>query len=100
MSFSHEDVVKIAHLARLELEDDSIPQLKSNLSNIMSLIATINEADTQAISPMAHSFETLSQRLREDKVTEYPDRSVFQAIAPQTEAGLYLVPKVIEEKEG
>jgi len=51
--------------------------------------------DTKGIEPMSHA-QDVAQRLREDKVTETNQREAFQAIAPQVEGGLYLVPQVIE----
>lgn len=97
MSLSRDDVKKIAHLARLDIQENDIPAYERNLSNILNLIETISQAHTKEIQPMAHPLEGLTQRLRADEVTEQPDRDAYQSIAPQTEAGLYLVPKVIED---
>ena len=95
MSLTRKDVEKIAHLARLAVSEDDIPKYATNLSNILGLVAQMNAIDTAKIEPMAHPFDT-SQRLRPDVVTEPNERVHFQQIAPQVEAGLYLVPKVIE----
>lgn len=97
MPIERDEVEKIAHLARLSLTAEQIPFYASSLSKILDLVAQINEAQTDHIEPMAHPLEHITQRLREDKVTEENQRDLFQSIAPQTEAGLYLVPKVIEE---
>ncbi|MBS0286235.1 MAG: Asp-tRNA(Asn)/Glu-tRNA(Gln) amidotransferase subunit GatC [Proteobacteria bacterium] len=96
MPLDRNEVEKIAHLARLTLSEEQIPFYASNLSKILGLVAQINEADTSNIEPMAHPLEHLTQRMREDTVTESDERELFQSIAPETEAGLYLVPKVIE----
>ncbi len=96
MPLQRHEVEKIAHLARLSLAEQEIPFYASNLSNILKLVAEINKAETDHILPLAHPLEDLTQRLREDKVTEVDQRELFQSIAPLTEAGLYLVPKVIE----
>lgn len=98
MPLEQHDVEKIAHLARLTLTTQEVPQYAKVLSAILSLVADIKKADTEAILPMAHPLETLHQRLREDVVTEEDQRTLFQTIAPCVEAGLYLVPKVIEEE--
>lgn len=95
MSLTRKDVEKIAHLARLAVSEDDIPKYATNLSNILGLVAQMNAIDTAKIEPMAHPFDA-SQRLRPDVVTEPNERVHFQQIAPQVEAGLYLVPKVIE----
>ena len=95
MSISPEEVPKFAHLARLGIEPDAIAGYAQNLSQIMALVAQMDEVDTQGVEPMAHP-QDLVQRLRVDVVTEGNQRDSFQAVAPQTEAGLYLVPQVIE----
>ncbi|MCK9530141.1 MAG: Asp-tRNA(Asn)/Glu-tRNA(Gln) amidotransferase subunit GatC [Hydrogenophaga sp.] len=95
MSLERSDVVSIAHLARLAVAEDDIPVYARNLSNILDLVAQMNAVDTSDVEPMAHPLD-MAQRLREDEVTETDQREKFQAIAPSVEAGLYLVPKVIE----
>lgn len=98
MPLERHEVEKIAHLARLTLDEAQISFYASNLSKILDLIAHINEAQTDDITPMAHPLEELTQRMRKDAVTEFDEREKFLAIAPDTEAGLYLVPKVIESE--
>ena len=95
MSLERGDVEKIAHLARLEVSESDIPEYAHNLSNILGLVEQMNEINTDGVTPMAHPLAA-SQRLRVDEVTEENQREHFQANAPQTENGLYLVPKVIE----
>lgn len=95
MSLSRSDVERIAHLARLAIAEEDIPKYSQNLSNILDLVAQMDAIDTSAVAPMAHAFD-VSQRLRPDDVTESNQRERFQSIAPQVDAGLYLVPKVIE----
>lgn len=97
MDFSKTEVDKVAHLARINLTEDESMSFAGELSKILDLVAHINEADTDKITPMAHPLETMIQRLREDDVSEQDNREEFQAIAPQVESGLYLVPKVIED---
>jgi aspartyl-tRNA(Asn)/glutamyl-tRNA(Gln) amidotransferase subunit C len=95
MALGPDEVKKIAHLARLAIDDAAIDGYAKNLSNILDMFAQMNSVDTAGIAPMAHS-QDVSQRLRDDVVTEHNQREHFQKIAPHTEAGLYLVPKVIE----
>ncbi len=95
MSLSLADVEKVARLARLAATDQELQAAQVQLNNIFGLIAEMQAVDTQGIAPMSHA-QDLAQRLREDTVTESNQREAFQAIAPQVEAGLYLVPKVIE----
>ncbi len=95
MSLSLADVEKVARLARLAMDDQELQAAQTQLNNIFGLIAEMQAVDTEGVAPMSHS-QDLAQRLREDKVTETNQREAFQAVAPQVEAGLYLVPKVIE----
>jgi len=95
MSLSTADVQKVARLARLAMNPTEIEAARTQLSGIFELIAEMQAVDTTGIAPMSHA-QDLSQRLREDKVTEGNQRELFQSIAPQVEAGLYLVPQVIE----
>jgi aspartyl-tRNA(Asn)/glutamyl-tRNA(Gln) amidotransferase subunit C len=95
MSLSHDDVEKIAHLARIALDEADLPRYTEDLTQILSLVEQMNAVDTQNIPPMAHPLEAVA-RLREDVVTETNQRENFQQVAPQIEEGLYLVPQVIE----
>lgn len=95
MSLDRADVEKIAHLARLGLDEDQVGGLAAELSRILDLVDQMSMVDTEGVLPMAHPLE-MSQRLLADQVTEPDQRDLFQSIAPQTEAGLYLVPRVIE----
>lgn len=96
MSLTPDEVKKIAHLARLNLSDADIALYTPQLSRILDFIEQMNQVDTKTVEPLAHPLD-LSQRLRQDAVTEPDLREKYQHIAPQVEAGLYLVPKVIEE---
>jgi len=95
MSLSTQDVEKVARLARLAMPPAEIETARSQLSGIFGLIEEMQAVDTKGIAPMSHA-QDVAQRLREDKVTETNQREAFQAIAPQVEGGLYLVPQVIE----
>ena len=95
MSLSLDDVTRIANLSRIELGEGEVFTALAQLSSIFSLIQQMQAVDATAINPMSHA-QDLTQRLRDDAVTEIDQHALFQAIAPQVEAGLYLVPKVIE----
>jgi aspartyl-tRNA(Asn)/glutamyl-tRNA(Gln) amidotransferase subunit C len=98
MSLSNDEIKKIAHLARLNLSAQDIAFYTPQLSTMLSFVAQMDEVDTHHIQPLAHPLD-LSQRLRDDVVSETNQRQKFQALAPRVEAGLYLVPQVIEEAE-
>ena len=95
MSLTVEQVRRVAQLARLEISDAAVQTTLGHLNGIFALIEAMQAVDTKGIEPMAHA-QDVAQRLREDRATEPNQRAAFQSVAPETEAGLYLVPKVIE----
>jgi len=95
MELTHNDVEKIGHLARLALTADEVAKYHTQLSNIFTFVAHMDQVDVTQVAPMAHPFNA-TQPLRADIVTENNERILLQSIAPAVEAGLYLVPKVIE----
>ena len=95
MSLSTDDVKRIARLARIEIDAAQAQATQGQLNAIFELIAAMQAVDTAGVSPMAHAQE-VSQRLRDDRVTETDRHAAFQAVAPAVEKGLYLVPRVIE----
>ncbi|MFZ4535864.1 Asp-tRNA(Asn)/Glu-tRNA(Gln) amidotransferase subunit GatC [Propionivibrio sp.] len=95
MSLTLEQVRRVAHLARIEVSEAETESTLGHLNGIFSLIETMQAVDTKDVEPMAHA-QDLAQRLRIDRVTEENRRDAFQTVAPEVEAGLYLVPKVLE----
>ncbi|MEW6313994.1 MAG: Asp-tRNA(Asn)/Glu-tRNA(Gln) amidotransferase subunit GatC [Pseudomonadota bacterium] len=95
MSLTLADIGRIAQLARIEVNETEAQQTLNQLSGIFTLIEQMQAVDARHIEPMAHA-QDMPLRLRADEVTESNQREAFQAIAPQVEEGLYLVPKVIE----
>ena len=95
MALQRSDVEKIAHLARLGLNEGELPRITDALNSILGLVDQMQAVDTTGVEPLAHPLET-TQRLRPDQVTESNQRDRYQAVAPSTENGLYLVPKVID----
>lgn len=85
----------IAHLARLAVSEEEAADYVAKLSRILGMVDQLKQVDTAGVVPMAHPLD-MAQRLRPDAVTEPDRRAAFQAVAPQVEDGLYLVPKVIE----
>ncbi len=92
---SLEQIARIADLARLELSAAQAAEMQRQLNDILAMVDAMAAVDTTGIAPMSHPQE-VTQRLREDRVTEENQRELFQSIAPAVEDGLYLVPKVIE----
>ncbi|MBM3393656.1 MAG: Asp-tRNA(Asn)/Glu-tRNA(Gln) amidotransferase subunit GatC [Betaproteobacteria bacterium] len=95
MSLSLLDIKRIALLARIAVSEQQAHEALNQLNPILGLIEQLQAANTEGVEPMSHA-QDVSQRLRPDEATE-PDRhGDFQSVAPQVEADLYLVPKVIE----
>ncbi|ROQ20793.1 aspartyl/glutamyl-tRNA(Asn/Gln) amidotransferase subunit C [Marinimicrobium koreense] len=95
MAIASSDIAKLAHLARIAVSDDEVGQVTERVSDVLNLVDQLQAVDTTGVKPMAHPLDA-TQRLRADQVTEPNQREHFQAIAPATEDGLYLVPRVIE----
>lgn len=95
MSLSPDQIRRIAQLARIAVRADEAATVGERLNRVLGLIDQLQAVDTEGIEPMSHALD-LVQPLRPDAVTEADQRSRFQAAAPATEDGLYLVPKVIE----
>lgn len=102
MSFTQDDVKKLAYLCRLTIDDkdnqDFAHSIAEDLNKILDMVNAITAINTDDIEPMAHPLEA-TQRLRSDVITESNVREEMQAIAPTDAAqdGLYLVPVVVEE---
>lgn len=95
MSLNSADIKRIAHLARIEVNDAEADATLTKLTGILALIEQMQAVDTTGIAPMSHS-QDVTQRLRDDAVTATNQRELYQSIAPAVAEGLYLVPKVIE----
>ncbi len=95
MSIELADVENIAHLARLHLSDAEKQEAANSMTDILGLIDQMQSVNTDNVEPLAHAFDAV-QRLRKDEVTESNHRDELQKIAPETDQGLFLVPKVIE----
>lgn len=99
MSLTTSDISRIADLARLELGIAERERMLTQLNGFFEIVEQIRAVDTTGIEPLPHPFATIGDialRLREDKASEPYDREANQRNAPKVEAGLFLVPKVIE----
>jgi aspartyl-tRNA(Asn)/glutamyl-tRNA(Gln) amidotransferase subunit C len=96
MSLTRQDVEKIAHLARLAITESEMPVYVTSLSGILNFVEELARVDTGGAAPLAHPLIGQQQRLRADVVTESDRHERYQANAPSVQAGLYVVPRVIE----
>ncbi len=95
MSLSHDQIRRLAQLARIAVRDEDAETVRERLNRVLGLIDQLQAVDTSGIEPMSHALDIV-QPLREDAVTVSAQRERFQAAAPAVAEGLYLVPKVIE----
>jgi len=95
MSLSLDNVRRIARLARIEITPAEAEDVRSKLDGIFELIGRMRGVDTEGVEPMSHALDAVLP-VRDDRVTETNCREDYLRVAPAVEAGLYLVPKVIE----
>ena len=99
MALTHEDIRRIQHLARLELQPQESERMLTQINGFFSIVEAMRAVDTSGIEPLAHpvaAFEDVQLRLRDDVASEPNAREANQRSAPAGERGLFLVPKVIE----
>ncbi len=95
MSVTKDDITKVAYLARMQVSDEQVPKITESINEILTLVDKMQTVDTSSVEPLANPHDAI-QRLREDEVTAVNERDKLMQNAPASEAGLFLVPKVIE----
>ena len=95
MAVDSKTVAEVAHLARLQIDENSVAEYAQEMSNVLELAGQMDTVDTEGVEPMAHPLHA-EQRLRADVVTEKNERESYQSQAPEVDSGYYLVPQVIE----
>jgi aspartyl-tRNA(Asn)/glutamyl-tRNA(Gln) amidotransferase subunit C len=99
MSLTPQEIERIAHLARLQLQPTEAERMREQINGFFSIVETMRAVDTTGVEPLAHPVAAIgdvSLRLREDRVSEPDNREANQQSAPAVERGLFLVPRVIE----
>ena len=99
MSLSHDQIRRIARLARIAIRPEESEAVLARLNRVLALVEELRAVDTTGVEPMSHAVEahlSRGQRLRGDEVTEQDRHAVYQSVAPAVQDDLYLVPKVIE----
>ncbi len=89
------DIRHLSALAQLKLSDEEAEAVAGDLARIIDMVDQMQAMDTDGVQPLAHPLDGAA-RLRRDAVTETIDRELYQQGAPDTEDGLYLVPRVVE----
>ncbi|NRB37643.1 MAG: Asp-tRNA(Asn)/Glu-tRNA(Gln) amidotransferase subunit GatC [Pseudomonadales bacterium] len=95
MSVTKDDIAKVAKLARIQIDAEQVPEITHGINEILSLVDKMQQADTTHVKPLANPHDA-TQRLRADEVTAINERDKLMANAPESDSGLFLVPKVIE----
>ena len=95
MALDKSEVEKIAHLAKLHISESEAEEVTTRITDILALIDQMQSVDTESVEPLAHPVDVV-QRLRGDQITEENQRDELQKLAPASEDGLYLVPKVLD----
>jgi aspartyl-tRNA(Asn)/glutamyl-tRNA(Gln) amidotransferase subunit C len=95
MSLSHDQIRRIARLARIAIRPEESEAVLARLNRVLALVEELRAVGTTGVEPMSHAVDVV-QRLRRDEVTEQDRHAVYQSVAPAVQDDLYLVPKVIE----
>ena len=95
MKFDNDEIKKIAHLARININENEAIKVSEKLEGILGLIDQMTQVNTDCIEPMAHALD-ITQPLREDKVTEVDIRKKSLTLSNETHQSLFIVPRVIE----
>lgn len=96
MSLSKEEVLKVAHLARLEFKEEEIENFRGDLNDILKFIEKLQEVDTEGVEPL-HQVNNLENRFRPDEIKKSIDKELALKNAPQKDDGMFIVPKVVGE---
>jgi len=94
MKITKEEVLYVAHLARLDLDEESIEKFAGQIDEILGYIEKLNQVDTRNIKPTSHAI-FLTNAFREDQEREHIERELALANAPEKEDGSFVVPKVV-----
>jgi aspartyl-tRNA(Asn)/glutamyl-tRNA(Gln) amidotransferase subunit C len=95
MTIDRSTVKKVAHLARIAIDDEKVEPLTHELNDIMKWIEQLSEVDTKNVEPLAHAIDR-KLPLRQDKVSDVPNSEQVLANAPKKMLDFFSVPKVVE----
>jgi aspartyl-tRNA(Asn)/glutamyl-tRNA(Gln) amidotransferase subunit C len=95
MSVDRDTVKRVAGLARIRVSDEEAEALRGELNTILGWVEQLNEVDVEGVEPMT-SVTPMAMKKRPDEVTDGHKANDILANAPATEAGYFLVPKVVE----
>ncbi|MCD6585425.1 MAG: Asp-tRNA(Asn)/Glu-tRNA(Gln) amidotransferase subunit GatC [Desulfobacteraceae bacterium] len=95
MKLTKKEVLHVATLARLNIDESLIDTFAVQLGDILEYVKTLDRLDTAGVPPTFHAVDK-SNAFREDRTTEHLDREAAVSNAPVEDDGYFIVPKVIE----
>jgi aspartyl-tRNA(Asn)/glutamyl-tRNA(Gln) amidotransferase subunit C len=98
MKITDEKIAQLAHLSRLEFDDDARAKIKTDLENILVLCEKLNAVDTESVEPLVYMTDTTNY-VREDVVEQIVSREDILKNAPAKDSDYFRVPKVIEQQK-
>ena len=94
MKISKEEILHVAHLARLELDDTAIDKFVAQIGTVLEYVDQLKGVDTEGVKPTSHAI-SLTNAFREDEPREHLETGKALANAPESEEGSFIVPKVV-----
>jgi len=94
MKITKDQVLYVADLARLDLDEASIDKFAGQIGTILDYVDKLNEVDTEGIRPTSHAI-SLTNAFREDEPNKHLEPEKALANAPEKEDGNFIVPKVV-----
>jgi len=94
MKITKEEVLYVANLARLDMDEASVDKFSDQIGKILEYVDTLNQVDTEGVNPTSHAI-FLNNAFREDEEKEHLERDFSLGNAPEKEDGHFVVPKVI-----
>ncbi|TDQ19314.1 aspartyl/glutamyl-tRNA(Asn/Gln) amidotransferase subunit C [Algoriphagus boseongensis] len=95
MKIDKESIKKIAHLARLEFDENSAEKMSKDMSKILDWVEQLNEVDTSNVEPLTTMSSEVND-MREDKVGTHMSHDEALKNAPKRDSDYFRVPKVLE----
>lgn len=95
MKVNKDDVVKIAHLARLDLKESHVAEMQDSINKVLDWMKSLNAVDTTGVAPLAHMTSALNH-FRDDQAISSLSREKALALGPDTNEQYFKVPQVIE----
>jgi len=94
MAVSKEEILHIAKLADLKINENEIDEYAKNLEDILDFVKVLNSVDTENIEESIGTLNNVNV-FRKDEVKEFEDKEALLQNAPEKENGMFRIPKVI-----